>query len=164
MYSLQCYRFLNDQQGLLCVTSREQVCQHITDYVFYMIVVISESPERLCFSIVRSNDYARPLSNYSCDWHLWTYRPFTSFYHVTSIEPRQNRKPCGQLSSLASETHHRTAFSKLTNLLLRFTQSLYKIISIAHWAELDRRIGLEHVLRVLSDKQRIFGDFEIKSR
>ena len=29
-----------------------------------MIVVISESPELLCFSSVRSNDYARLLSNY----------------------------------------------------------------------------------------------------
>ena len=64
MYSLQYYRFLNDQQGLLRVTTREQVCQHITDYVFYMIVVISESPGRLCFSIVRSNDHACLLSNY----------------------------------------------------------------------------------------------------
>ena len=52
----------------------------------------------------------------SCDWHLWTYRPFTSFYHATSIEPRQNRKPCGQLSSLASEPRHRTTFSKLMNI------------------------------------------------
>ena len=129
MYSLQRCRFLNDQQGFLCVTPREQVCQHITDYVFYMIVVISESPERLCFSIVRSNDYAYLLSNHSCDRHLWTYRPFTSFYHVTSTEPRQNRKPCGQLSSLASETHHRTAFSKLMNLfwdLLNFIQKIYR--------------------------------------
>ena len=116
MYSLPYYRFLNDQQGLLCVTSREQVCQHITDYVFYMIVVISESPEHLYFRIVRSNDYAGLLSNHFCDRHLWTDRPFTSFYHVTSTEPRQNRKPCGQLSSLASEPRHRTTFSKLMNI------------------------------------------------
>ena len=145
MYSLLYYRFLNDQQGFLRVTSRKQVCQHITDFVFYVLVVISESPECLCFGNVRSNDYAYSLSNCSCDRHLWTYRPFTSFYHVTSTEPRQNRKPCGQLSSLASEAHHRTAFTKLMNLFLRFTQSPYKIISIAQWAELDRRIGLEHI-------------------
>ena len=113
MYSLQYHRFLIVQQGFLRVTSRKQVCQHITDFVFYVLVVISESPECLCFGNVRSNDYACRLSNYSCDRHLWIYRPFTSFYHVTSTEPRQNRKPCGQLSSLASETHHRTAFQNL---------------------------------------------------
>ena len=62
MYSLLYYRFLNDQQGFLRVTSRKQVCQHITDFVFYVLVVISESPECLCFGIVRSDDYACLLS------------------------------------------------------------------------------------------------------
>ena len=163
MYSLQYYRFLNDQQGLLRVTSGEQVCQHITDYVFYMIVVISESPEHLYFRIVRSNDYACLLSNHSCDRHSWTYRPFTSFYHVTSTEPRQNRKPCGQLSSLAGETRHRTAFPKLMKLF-RDLHNQVQILPIAHWAELDRRIGLEHVYGLCLGEKRIFGDFEIESR
>ena len=149
MYSLQYYRFLIDQQGFLRVTSREQVCQHITDLVF----LLSSSCQRVLsvyvlvlFAQTITHVFSLPLF---CDWHLWTYRPFTSFYHATSTEPRQNRKPCGQLSSLASETHHRTAFSKLMNLFLRFTQLNIKIIPIAQWAELDRRIGLEHVLRVL---------------
>ena len=64
MYSLQYYRFLIDQQGFLRVTSREQVCQHITDSIFLLLFVMSESPERLCFGIVRSNDCACLLSNY----------------------------------------------------------------------------------------------------
>ena len=163
MYSLQYYRFLNDQQGLLRVTSGEQVCQHITDYVFYMIVVISESPERLCFGIVRSNDYARLLSNHSCDRHLWTDRPFTSFYHVTSTEPRQNRKPCGQLSSLASVTHHRTTFSKLVNLFCDLHNPHIKLYRLHTERNLTGVLGLNMFTDLLLTK-RIFGDFEIKSR
>ena len=142
MYSLLYYRFLNDQQGFLRVTSRKQVCQHITDFVFYVLVVISESPECLCFwycSLRRLRRSSLPLL---CDWHLWTYRPFTSFYHATSTEPRQNRKPCGQLSSLASETHHRTAFSKLINSSLRFTQLNIKLYRLHNERSLTGVLGL----------------------
>ena len=89
---------------LACNVKRTSLLAYYRLLIFVTIVVISESPGLLCFSIVRSNDYAYLLSNHYCDRHLWTHRPFTSFYHVTSIESRQNRKPCGQLSSLASET------------------------------------------------------------
>ena len=140
MYSLQHYRFLNCQQGFLRVTPREQVCQHITDSVFYNCRHVRGS-WAFMFSYCSLKRLRTSSFQLSCDWHLWTYRPFTSFYHATSTEPRQNRKPCGQLSSLASKTHHRTAFSKLMNLFWDLLNFIQKYIDRtlsgtwqAHWA------------------------------
>ena len=84
MYSLQYYRFLIDQQGFLRVTSRKQVCQHITDFVFllssscqrvlsvYVLVLFAQTITHVFFPVILRLTFMNIQAIHvvlSCDQH-----------------------------------------------------------------------------------------------